>query len=186
MMERRFFRMELIGFAVSLGLGVLLHFLYEWSGYNPAVALFTPVNESIWEHGKLYTVPFLLWAIVEAIVVRPPLRMLVAAKTAALYVMVFGTFGFYYLYTAILGRNVDWINIATYVLFLAIGFILSWKWMNSPRFAGLGVPAVFLLSLLIMLQVNLTLDPPRWDLFRDPMTGTYGIQEAIPGSTIPV
>ena len=33
--------------------GSLAHFFYEWSGHNPIVGLFTPVNESIWEHMKL-------------------------------------------------------------------------------------------------------------------------------------
>ena len=37
--------------------GTLLHFVYEWSGKNAFAALFSAVNESVWEHLKLFFVP---------------------------------------------------------------------------------------------------------------------------------
>lgn len=185
-MERRFLRMEQIGFGVCLVLGVLLHFVYEWSGGSPAVALIAPVNESLWEHGKLYTVPVVLWAVVEAVRLKIPVCHLLFAKTAALYTMIFGTFGFYYMYTALLGRNVDWINIASYVLFLAIGCVLSYRLTVSGWGQRWCVAAAFALALLVMLQLRWTTDPPRRDLFRDPRTGTFGLSAVVPGSTIPV
>lgn len=42
--------------------GSLTHFFYEWSGHNPIVGLFTPVNESIWEHMKLLFFPMLAYS----------------------------------------------------------------------------------------------------------------------------
>ncbi len=185
-MEQRLKRMEWVGFFVCLGLGVLLHFLYEWSGYHPVAALIAPVNESLWEHGKLYTVPVLLWTAAEAAVIPGAMRQMIPARTAALYVMVFGTFAGYYLYTGVVGRNVDWVNIALYVLLLAVGFLLSGKLVRRPGIGAWCLPAVFLLLLLVALQLNLTINPPEWGLFRDPATGGYGIPEALPGNTIPV
>ena len=41
-------------------LGTLLHFAYDWSGQNTLVGLFTPVNESTWEHMKLIFFPTLI------------------------------------------------------------------------------------------------------------------------------
>ena len=38
--------------------GCVLHFLYEWQP-NAVTALFSPVNESLWEHVKLVFWPFL-------------------------------------------------------------------------------------------------------------------------------
>ena len=49
---------------VSL-LGVLLHFTYDWSGKNPFVGLFSSVNESAWEHLKLFFFPMLLLTLFE-------------------------------------------------------------------------------------------------------------------------
>lgn len=44
---------------VAAFLGTLNHFLYFLSGQSPIVALFCPVNESVWEHLKLLYFPFL-------------------------------------------------------------------------------------------------------------------------------
>lgn len=52
-----------IGFFFCLILGSLSHFFYQWSGNTPAVGLFSPVNESAWEHMKLVFFPVLLYAI---------------------------------------------------------------------------------------------------------------------------
>ena len=38
--------------------GCVLHFLYQWLP-NAVTALFSPVNESLWEHVKLVFWPFL-------------------------------------------------------------------------------------------------------------------------------
>ena len=43
---------------VAAFLGTLNHFLYFLSGQSPIVALFCPVNESVWEHLKLLYFPF--------------------------------------------------------------------------------------------------------------------------------
>ena len=51
-------------FFISI-LGVLLHFTYEWSNDNPAVGLFSAVNESTWEHLKLIFFPMLLLTTME-------------------------------------------------------------------------------------------------------------------------
>lgn len=51
-------------FFISI-LGVLLHFTYEWSNDNPAVGLFSAVNESTWEHLKLIFFPMLLLTMME-------------------------------------------------------------------------------------------------------------------------
>lgn len=41
--------------------GTLSHFLYGWAGNNPFIGMFTPVNESVWEHIKLLFFPMLLF-----------------------------------------------------------------------------------------------------------------------------
>ena len=48
---------------VAAFLGTLNHFLYFLSGQSPIIALFCPVNESVWEHLKLLYFPFLFVSI---------------------------------------------------------------------------------------------------------------------------
>lgn len=52
---------ELAGFLFTGALGVLLHFLYEWSGGNTLAAAFSAVNESTWEHMKLLFFPMFVF-----------------------------------------------------------------------------------------------------------------------------
>lgn len=43
--------------------GTLLHFIYDWTGHNMFAALFGAVNESVWEHLKLFFVPAFFFTI---------------------------------------------------------------------------------------------------------------------------
>ena len=43
-------RYTMIGIVFVLITGSLAHFVYDWSGKNHIVGLFTPINESVWEH----------------------------------------------------------------------------------------------------------------------------------------
>lgn len=44
-------------------IGTILHFLYEFSGKNLLVAMFSAVNESVWEHIKIAVMPTYIVAI---------------------------------------------------------------------------------------------------------------------------
>ena len=54
----------IIGIIFVLLTGTLAHFLYDWTGNNHIVGLFTPINESIWEHMKLLFFPMLIYALI--------------------------------------------------------------------------------------------------------------------------
>ena len=62
---------QIIETVLIIILGIILHFLYEWSGKNKFVATFSAVNESTWEHLKLAFFPILIFGIVDFIFVRP-------------------------------------------------------------------------------------------------------------------
>ena len=65
MTDRKWKTWEVIGLLVTLALGNLLHFVYEWSGDSPLTAPIAAVNESTWEHMKLLAVPWVLFSLVE-------------------------------------------------------------------------------------------------------------------------
>ena len=54
---------ELVSFVIASALGVLFHFMYEWTGENAIAGLFFPINESTWEHMKLVFFPMLVYGI---------------------------------------------------------------------------------------------------------------------------
>ena len=48
---------EILGFLVVGGMGLLLHYAFDWSGGSRFVAAFAGVNDSTWEHMKLLYLP---------------------------------------------------------------------------------------------------------------------------------
>ena len=50
---------QMAGFLFTSILGTFLHFLFELSGRSVIAAIFSAVNESIWEHMKLIYYPML-------------------------------------------------------------------------------------------------------------------------------
>lgn len=50
-----------LGIVFIFLISIPLHFAYEFSNNNYIVGIFTPVNESIWEHLKLSFYPTLIW-----------------------------------------------------------------------------------------------------------------------------
>ena len=64
--RKRFFRFEVFGAIFVSCAAVILHFLYEWSGKEFWVTLFSAVNESVWEHLKIFSIPYVSSKITKA------------------------------------------------------------------------------------------------------------------------
>ncbi len=103
-----------IGIFFVLITGTLAHFLYEWTGKNFIAGLFTPVNESIWEHMKLIFFPMLAYAIymirklqTDNPSLAPALCLGILCGTAAIPIC-------FYAYTNIIGRHI-FIGISVYL-----------------------------------------------------------------------
>lgn len=86
-------------------LGTVNHFVYAFSGRNPVAALFTPINESIWEHMKLLFFPFLLASLAEFLIRRPNAASFFGARLAAVWSGILFVILLYYGYSGVLGRN---------------------------------------------------------------------------------
>ena len=83
-MKRELRRWEIVGFIATGLFGTLLHFVYEWTGGNRVIAVFSAVNESTWEHMKLLFIPFLVFTVVEFIVFSEAFRNFFAVKAATI------------------------------------------------------------------------------------------------------
>ena len=70
MAEKRWRTWETMGLLVVLAAGNLLHFVYDWTGQSPIAAPLAAVNESTWEHMKLFITPWVLWSLVECIALQ--------------------------------------------------------------------------------------------------------------------
>ena len=113
--------------------GTLAHFLYEWTGNNFFIGLFTPINESTWEHMKLLFFPMLLFSSV----MNVKLKKIYPCVTSSLCLgILLGTSlipVFFYTYTFILGKNIFILDIGIFALSVIIAFLTSYKFTVSCK-----------------------------------------------------
>lgn len=162
-------------FVFTAAVGTLLHFLFDWTGNNPAVGLFSAVNESVWEHLKLLFYPMLTAAVIQYFAWGNAIGCFWWIKLLGMVLGIVLIPGLYYTYTGILGINADWFNIA--IFFIAAAAVY---WAETKLLQGnLTCPAnakwaMALICLLSFLFTVFTFIPPHIPLFQDPTTGTYG------------
>lgn len=176
-MGGRVARWQLGGFLFVCAAGTALHFLYQWSGESVAAAPFAAVNESVWEHMKLLFWPMQLWAGAERAVLGGYSRGFWPAKALGILLGLALIPALYYTYTGALGVSVMWVDIAIFFVAAAAAFLAEtrmlardWRCRGGAR-----ASALVLLLLLSAAFVLCTFVPPRFPLFRDPVTGFYGL-----------
>jgi hypothetical protein len=174
--KKRILRWELGGMAFIIVLGSVLHFAFEWSGGALPVAWIAAVNESVWEHLKLGFWPALVYAAVEYGRFGKAANNFPFAKTLGICLIPITIVVLYYAYTAILGHGLLEVDIAIFVVAVVIGQLVSYKLLTaSPSSERLNRFAPIALVVLAILFVLFTFYPPHLPLFRDSVTGGYGI-----------
>ena len=172
---RRSFFWQAAGFAVSTLLGTVLHFLYEWTGESPLVAVFSGVNESTWEHMKLLYWPLVLFAAIQWYFFRTeknywPVKLASTLLGLGLIPVLF------YTYNGVFGKSPDWVNITIFYIAAAAAFGFEWwafrKDLLQCKHPQLALGAMILIGALFIV---FTFAVPKIPLFQDPVTGGYGI-----------
>jgi len=174
-MKRSIGLWQLVGFGVtSLG-GTILHFLYDWLGNAVWVAPFSGVNESTWEHMKLLFWPMFIFAIVQSFFFRDRddfwcVKLRGILLGISLIPIIF------YTYNGVIGRSPDWINIAIFFIAAAIAYIWETRLYSAEKLECRSPKTAFgLLFAVGILFVVFTFATPELAIFKDPLTGTYGI-----------
>ena len=166
---------QLFGFAATSLLGTLLHYLYEWLGKAVWVAPFSGVNESTFEHMKLLFWPMLLFAAIERLFFREREDFWCVKLRGILLGLILIPVLFY-TYNGVIGHSPDWINITIFFISAAITYIYETRQFNNkiticknPKLA------IGTLCVIALLFVIFTFATPELGIFKDPMTGEYGI-----------
>lgn len=176
MNEKLFKRLEALGGAVVFAIASLLHFLYDFTNGSILGALFGSVNESVWEHLKIFALAYIFWAIIELLWAKPPLRQFVWAKALGLYFLCTSIAVFFFLYTPIIGNPILVLDLISSFIFSFLSHFISYKITllreNHGQNFYTGVMMIFLALIMIL---SFTYYPPKTPLFRDYVTGMYGI-----------
>lgn len=169
---------ELIGMIFIIFLGSALHFTFDLSGHQPIVGVFSAVNESVWEHLKLAFWPALFYVIIEYRLLKKLTNNFFFSKTVGTCLMIIIIPIVFYAYTAVTGESIFIIDISTFVIAVIIGQLSSFKLLTYRKlpenFNRISLIALVLLALAFIL---ITFYPPQLPIFRDPVTGRYGIPE---------
>lgn len=175
-MSKKLLKYDIIGFIFVSIIGTLAHFVYEWTGKSVIAALFCPINESPWEHLKLIFFSYLIWTVIQAFIMKGA-KNLLPAKFIGVFVGMTATLSFFYTYTGIVGRNIDWINILSFFIGVFIAFLLDYIIIKSEKMQGKGknITTVILFIIMSAIFTLFTFAPPLIPLFKDPITSSYGI-----------
>jgi len=172
-------KLEVLGAIFIIFLGSLLHFTYEWSGKFWLLGIFSAVNESPWEHLKLAVFPATLWFLLERQwLKKEKIPNFVFAKVKGIFLMPTVILVIFYSYTAILGKNYLLLDILSFVVAVFAGQLLSFWIMLWPPMKKIyqQIGVVFLVLLLLAFGI-FTFWTPKIFLFRDPISGGFGLEE---------
>lgn len=146
-------------------LGTLLHFAYEWSGNNFFVGLFTPVNESIWEHTKLIFFPMLLYSVYLNKKLKDMYPCIHSAMNFGALLGVFLIIVLFYTYSGVTGFNADFINVAIFYLSVILSFYIAYMLTLSCKANKYADILKLLCIFMVCLFITFTLYPPNIPLF---------------------
>lgn len=165
---------QLCGFLFTSIFGTLLHFAYEWSGNSITAAIFSGVNESVWEHMKLLYIPMLVFSFAQA----SSFSFREDYWLIKLYGSVLGTASIpllFWSYNGSIGASPALVNIMIFYLSAAAAYCFElWLFEAKRLTATKYLPLAISVSIAVMF-VLFTFYPPHIELFRDPTNNSYGI-----------
>ena len=174
--KRSLFLWQFGGFAFTSFAGTLVHFLYDFANESKFVAIFSSVNESIFEHIKLLYFPMVAYAIFESLFIARDYYNYWSSKLVGIVSGIILIPVLYYTYTGVLGVSADWVNIAIFFIAAAATYVIEYSQIKKNNLCYLPQGVCFILICTIgAFVVYLTFNPIRIPLFQDPVNGTYGI-----------
>lgn len=175
-MKRKLYLWQCSGFLFTGITGTLLHFVYDWSKGSRFAALFSGVNESVWEHMKLLFFPMFVFALLENVFFGKKYGNFMQIRLRGILLGLMLIPVIYYTYLGAFGVNADWFNICIFFIASASAYFYETRALLRESKALFSSPfAMVILFLIAALFFMFTFFPPQIPLFRDPVTGQYGI-----------
>ena len=165
---------QFAGFAISVALGTILHFLFAWTGAY-AVAPFSAVNESTWEHMKILFFPMLLFACVQCVFFRADFLGFWWIKLIGIVIGTVSIPVLFYTYNGAFGKTPDWLNILFFFLSAGIAYFVEYFLFKKDFHLPNAWIAIVLLLIFAIAFAVFSFYPPKLPLFQDPITSKFGI-----------
>lgn len=161
-------KLTFIGIIFAIILGTISHNVYPWTGNNFIAGLFSPVNESIWEHMKIAFFPMLIYSFY----MNKKLKKYYPCVTSALCFGILLSTALvpviFYTYSGILGYHTLILDIFTLIAAIIIAFAAIYKLTLScslDKYDVLLKTAVIITGVIFFI---FTIFPPELSLFISP------------------
>ena len=174
-MKKRILLWQLGSFLFIVGLGIILHFLYDWTNKSIFFAPYSAVNESIWEHMKILFFPMFFIAIIESFFLKE-INNFWTIKLKGILIGVLFIPICYYVYSGIIGTSYDWLNILIFIVAAFISTFYEYRELiRKTEIEDNNSQALFLIAIFAIFFIIFTFNPPSLNIFKDPVSGLYGI-----------
>ena len=175
MSKKLYLRLEIAGPFIVFIIASFLHYIYDVSP-NVLTSLFGAVNESIWEHIKIFSIAYIFYSFIEMLWARPELKRFVVAKTLGVIVQGALIPIAYYAYSVFTGKPLLIVDLLIGFLSAVMGFLVSYKLYKSDKeIEKYFLTSVMVIFLILMSLLCFTYFPPQVELFRDVITGEFGV-----------
>ncbi|MBQ3053582.1 MAG: hypothetical protein IJC89_01595 [Clostridia bacterium] len=179
-MKKSIILWQTIGFIVISVLGVLLHFLYDWTGLK-FIGLFSAVNESTWEHMKLMYFPMFLSGLMEYAFFFREYENFWCIKLKGIVIGLILIPVLFYTLGGIFGNSsLDWVNIAIFFLSAIWALVCETREFKKEntncKLNKTAFVAICIIGALFMLFTFFT---PEIPIFQNPIDGSFGINNQI-------
>lgn len=163
-----------------------LHFAFELSGFSRPVAVIASVNESTFEHLKLFFWPALLFTLVQHAYMKDRVHNYWWGKGLALLATPLGIIVSFYFYLGIAlpltGRGYLPLDIGTGAVGVLLGNVVAYRILTAPdRGRGRQVAGAVIMVVLAAVMALAAFYPPEFFLFENffgyEYLGDYGILE---------
>ncbi len=153
----------IVGFILVSILGTLFHYLYKWTGENLIIGLFTPTNESTFEHMKLLFFPGILYLPIASYFLKDTNPYI---RNALSFGILIGTAfipTFFYTYSGILENHYAVIDIFSFYLSIFLMFFTTYRLLKSKQpVSSLGY---YLLYVCLIIFLCFTYQNPQIGIF---------------------
>lgn len=146
-----FFVYTVVGVILVSILGCLSHFAYEWLGNNPIFAFLFATNESIFQHIKIFVMPYFAYGVFEYFAYGKMIQNFIPVKVFSLLMGMLFIPVFYYSYSGFLGFNLVWVDISIYFIAVIIAFYVSYKKMNQTFLTSRTDNIVWFIVLIVII-----------------------------------
>lgn len=152
--------------------GTLLHFTYKLSGENQLAAIFSSVNESVWEHLKLLFFPMLITTIIGCYYIGKNIPNFLCAKTIGIIVSMVFMIIFFYTYSGVIGNNIPIIDISLFYVATILGEFISYILIIN-KFNCNNKLFIIVLIIILISFIIFTFNAPNFGIFAVPLTRKF-------------